>query len=146
MNYPNVTQLLMEFSNQVKYKLDETFSYMSAHETSAKCLSLKFKEAVAEVVQDKLRNVDFKLIIEEAVRSKIPASTEQLYVLPNGNAILLSSIEYVSASNNVLVLSRAVHNNSESIHLTIELSSAEDAALVRDDIIRHRAGLFKVKT
>lgn len=143
MNYPTIAQLLAEFSNQVKYKLDAIFHSMGFYETAGTVLARKFKEGAAEAVGEKLKYIDVKAMVADAVKEAMAHTVvEQLYVLPSGDAISLSRLVSVSAYDNTVVVeteSGAGYTSVRTTRLTcINTDSRENSIQVRDKILKDR--------
>lgn len=137
MNYPTVAQLLVEFSNQVKYKLDAVFHSMGFYETADKVLARKFKEAAAEAVREKLRDIDVKALVTEAVNEAVPTAVEPLYVLPSGDAIKLSRlVNVVALSQSVVVETESGSGYSVKQQTRSTYISTDNPVQVRDKILK----------
>ena len=140
MNYPTVAQLLVEFSNQVKYKLDAVFHSMGLYETAGTVLARKFKEGAAEAVREKIRDIDIKAMLTDAVKEAVPPIVEPLYVLPSGDAIKLSRLVSViaySSSVAVEVQSDRGYGTKQGTSLiSINTDSKDNSVHVRDKILK----------
>lgn len=140
MNYPTVAQLLVEFSNQVKYKLDAVFHSMGFYETAGTVLARKFKEGAAEAVREKIRDIDIKAMLTDAVKEAVPPIVEPLYVLPSGDAIKLSRLVSVVANIRSVVVEvrsdRGYGINQGTILICINTDSKDNSVHVRDKILK----------
>lgn len=135
MNYPTVAQLLVEFSNQVKYKLDEVFGRMGLYETSGQVLARKFKEAAKEAIKDKLHEMDLSACIKEAL------PVEPMYVLPSGDAFILSNLMAIGATEVSVWLD--VRGKGDSTRtIVVSCSGLEVAQEMRDKILKDHLEFF----
>jgi hypothetical protein len=140
MNYPTVAQLLVEFSNQVKYKLDAVFHSMGFYETAGTVLARKFKEGAAEAVREKIRDIDIKAMLADAVKEAVPPIVEPLYVLPSGDAIKLSRLVSVVAPSSSVVVEvqsdRGYGIKQGTSLINISTDSKDNSVQVRDKILK----------
>lgn len=159
MNYPTIAQMLAEFSNQVKYKLDAVFHSMGFYETAGTVLARKFKEAAKEVINQRMSSVDLRGLLADVVENKFQDAAENaikeklrgvsltagstlqvesMYVLPSGDAIKLSKLISVSAFPTNVGVATEAHSGFErrSMLTCVPTTSLEESVQVRDKILK----------